>query len=128
MAATETSAAPAATTTAVTSSLNPAAPDQVIVYTAAVVSNPGGGTVTFTDDGLPIAGCGAVALNALTGRATCQTTYPHAGTQLIVAAFNGTPNDSPSTSPTVGVRALVEAIVAAIVVPAERHGECEGKQ
>ena len=107
----------ATTTTTVTSSLNPAAPGQVIVYTAAVVSNPGGGTVTFTDDGLPVAGCNAVALDALTGRATCRTTYRHSGTHLIVAAFNGTPNDSPSTSPTVGVRALVEAIVAAIVVP-----------
>lgn len=74
--------------------------------------------MTFTDDGLPIAGCGAVSLNALTGKATCQTTYPHSGTHLIVAAFNGTLNDSPSTSPGVGVRALVEAIVAAIVVPA----------
>jgi LPXTG-motif cell wall-anchored protein len=87
------------------------------VYTAAVVSNPGAGTVTFTDDGLPIAGCSAVVLNALTGTATCHTSYPRSGTHLIAATFNGTPNDSPSTSPVVGVRALVEAILAAIVVP-----------
>ena len=73
--------------------------------------------MTFTDDGLPIAGCGAVALDALTGIATCQTAYPRSGTHLIAATFNGTPNDSPSTSPTVGVRALVEAILSAIVVP-----------
>jgi len=108
---------PATTTTTVTSSLNPAAPGQTVIYTAAVVSNPGGGTVTFTDAGLPIAGCSAVALDALTGTATCQTTYPRTGTHLIAATFNGTPNDAPSTSPTVGVRALVEAIRAAIVVP-----------
>ena len=108
----------ATTTTTVTSSLNPAAPNQQVVYTAAVVSNPGGGTVTFTDDGLPIAGCSAVALNPLTGTAVCKTTYPHSGTHLIAAAFNGTVNDSPSTSPTVGVLALVEAIQTAIVVPA----------
>jgi LPXTG-motif cell wall-anchored protein len=108
---------PAATTTSVTSSLNPAAPNQAVVYTAAVVSNPGAGTVTFTDDGLPIAGCSAVLLNALTGTATCHTSYPRSGTHLIAATFNGTPNDSPSTSPVVGVRALVEAILAAIVVP-----------
>ncbi|HVC41163.1 MAG TPA: Ig-like domain repeat protein [Candidatus Saccharimonadales bacterium] len=107
----------AATTTTVTSSLNPAAPDQRIVYTAAVVSNPGSGTVTFTDDGLTIAGCSAVPVNALTGAATCETTYPHSGTYLIAAVFNGSANDAPSTSPTVGVRSLVEAIQVAIVVP-----------
>lgn len=125
-ATTSYSVTPATTTTSVTSSLNPAAPDQVVVYTAAVVSNPGGGTVTFTDDGLPIAGCSAVALNALTGTATCRTTYPRSGTHLIAATFNGTPNDSPSTSPLVGVRALVEAIVAAIVVPLTGGGSVSG--
>ncbi len=108
----------ATTSTTVTSSLNPAAPDQTVVYTATVVSNPGGGTIVFTDNGVPIAGCTAVAVNALTGRATCTTTYPHTGTHLIAAAFDGTANYAPSTSPTVGVAALVEAIQTAITIPA----------
>lgn len=108
----------AATATSVTSSLNPAAPGQTIDYTATVVSNPGGGTVTFIDNGVPIAGCAAVPVDALTGKATCTTSYPHSGKHLIAAAFNGTANYAPSTSPTVGVAALVEAIQAAITVPA----------
>ncbi len=107
----------AATTTAVTSSLNPAAPGQAVSYTARVATNPGSGTVSFTDNGLAIAGCTAVPVNPLTGNATCSTTYPDAGTFLIGATFSGNADFAASSAPTSGALVLVEAVDAAVTVP-----------
>jgi hypothetical protein len=82
-----------------------------------VATNPGSGTVSFTDNGLAIAGCTAVPVNPLTGNATCSTTYPDAGTFLIGATFSGNADFAASSAPTSGALVLVEAVDAAVTVP-----------
>lgn len=81
------------TTTSVVSSLNPANTGQTITFTSTTVQVPSGtpvnaGTVAFTNNGVTIAGCGAVAVNA-SGVATCSTTSPQ-GNRNIVATYSGT--------------------------------------
>jgi Bacterial Ig-like domain (group 3) len=117
-AATSLTVTPAATTTRVLSSQNPALPNQRIVYVASVLSNPGSGTVTFSADGAPIAGCVAVPTDPFTGVAICSTSYPTPGTHVIAAMFNGNANFMSSTSPRSGLLALTEVVDAPISVPA----------
>jgi len=86
-------AATTPTTTSVISSLNPANTGATITFTSTTVQVPSGtpvnaGTVAFTNNGVTIAGCGAVAVNA-SGVATCSTTSPQ-GTRNIVATYSGT--------------------------------------
>lgn len=88
-----TAGATTPTSTTVTSSLNPANTGQTITFTSTTVQVPSGtpvnaGTVAFTNNGVTIAGCGAVAVNA-SGVATCSTTSPQ-GTRNIVATYSGT--------------------------------------
>jgi Pullulanase X25 domain len=45
------------TITSLTSSINPVAVGQPVLYTATVTPAPAGGSVTFTDNGAPILGC-----------------------------------------------------------------------
>ena len=79
----------AVTTTTVTSSGNPSAVGQTVTYTATVGPVPDGGTVAFSDDGAPIAGCGAEQVATSTGTATCEMSYKIAGTHPITAAYSG---------------------------------------
>jgi hypothetical protein len=88
------------TTTALVSSASPSAAGQPVTYTATVSPPPDGGTAAFTDNGSPIAGCGAQPVSTSTGQATCQTTPAAAGAHNITAAFNGTGSFTASTSPT----------------------------
>ena len=80
-----------ATTTALVSSANPSAYGATVTFTATVTGAAPTGTVGFTDSGVPISGCGAVALtgsgNART--ATCGTSGLVAGAHLIVASYGG---------------------------------------
>ena len=94
------------TTTAVSASVNPAHVGQAVTYTA-TVTGPSGtlpasdDTVTFTNEGSPIPGCGAVDLSTTAPyTATCPVTYPAtAGSpHAVVAAFNGDPQNAPSSS------------------------------
>jgi len=107
-AATSITVTPALTLTRVLSSQNPGVPNQRISYVARVISNPGSGTMTFTDGGRPIVGCGGVPLDSFTGIAICTTSYPTAGSHVIAATFNGNPNFLASSTPTSGVLALTE--------------------
>ena len=73
----------AATTTVITSSVNPSVTGQSVTYTATVtVSSPGAGTptgtVNFRDDTTTITGCGARALDG-SGQATCVVSYDASG-------------------------------------------------
>jgi Bacterial Ig-like domain (group 3) len=111
-----------ATATAVTSSLNPVGPNQSVVYTARVVPNPGSGTVSFTANGVAIAGCPAVPINPLTGAATCSTTYVAVGTHVIGAAYSGDADYAASSAATSGVLALTETVDAAVTVPSTESG------
>jgi hypothetical protein len=107
----------AATSTTVTSSLNPAVLGQTIVYAARVTSNPGSGLVAFTDNGVAIAGCTGVSLNPLTGGAACSTTSTATGVDTIGATYSGNADFASSSAPTSGVMALTETVDAAVTVP-----------
>jgi Bacterial Ig-like domain (group 3) len=94
----------AATTTSVTSTLNPSTVGQQVTYAATVaVTAPGAGapsgsdTVTFKDGATTLScGSGSTAFNGTT--ATCVVTPTTAGSHSITAAFGGDANYSASTS------------------------------
>jgi len=93
--------APTTTTTALSSSPNPATVGQQVSYTATVSPAPDGGTVAFSDGGGTIFGCGSVAVNTTTGEATCPVTYSTAGSHSITASYSGDGHYSRSSSSTV---------------------------
>ena len=81
----------ALTSTSVVSSANPALTTQNITFTASVTSggNPvTEGSVSFTNNGSPIASCTNVAVNG-SGNAACTTMLPE-GSRTITATFGGT--------------------------------------
>jgi hypothetical protein len=65
------------------------APDNSVTLTANVsaTGNTPGGTVNFTDGGVTIAGCGAVALSG--GSAMCSTAFTTEGIHSLGAAYSG---------------------------------------
>jgi hypothetical protein len=90
-----------ATTTVVTSSVNPSVSGQSLTYTATVSPSPPAagspsGTATFMDGAVNIPGC--VAQPVVAGMATCPVTYPGVGTHAITAVYSGDPNFAASTS------------------------------
>ncbi|MEO8344200.1 MAG: DUF1800 family protein [Betaproteobacteria bacterium] len=72
-------------TTAVTSSANPATAGNTVTFTASVTGNSPTGTVTFTDGGASI-GCNS---RPLSGTATCATAALAVGTHNIMASYSG---------------------------------------
>ena len=91
----------AASTTAVSSSLNPSGSGDAVTFTA-TVSSPAGsgtptGTVTFRDGGTNIAGGTDIALAS--GNATLTTSSLTTGSHSITAVYSGESNRFPSTSP-----------------------------
>lgn len=82
---------PSATTTALGSSTNPAALGATVTYTATVSPTPDAGTVTFSDGGSAIAGCGSVPVSAAAPQAQCSVTYGGGESHAIVAAYSGDP-------------------------------------
>jgi len=93
------------TTTALVSSLNPAAPKQRVTYTA-TVTNPYGrentGTVTFRDGGNSVA-----TVTLANHQAAFSTKYNTTGSHAITATYSGDADSNGSTSPT-----LIENIMA----------------
>jgi hypothetical protein len=87
-----------ATTTTLSSSANPSVTVQAVTYTATISPAPDSGTVSFTDNGSPIAGCSAVPVSGAT--ATCSVNSAKAGGNNIVATFSGSTGFSGSTSAT----------------------------
>ena len=87
----------AATTIAVTSSVNPSTFGQSVTFTATVSSSAGTptGTVTFKDGGSAITGCSNLALSS--GQATCSTSALASGTRTITADYSGDANFNSST-------------------------------
>jgi hypothetical protein len=90
-----------ATTTALTSSVNPSKPGQAVTFTATVTAQPGfdkgppAGTVSFLDGATNI---GNSPLSG-SGVATLTTSALAVGTHSITATYSGDSNFSPSTSP-----------------------------
>jgi hypothetical protein len=90
-------AAPAPTTTTLTSSLNPSSQGQPVTFTATVMSGStavGTGTVTFREGALVLAG--PTAVNG-TGQASFTTSALTAGSHTITATYNGTASFAPSS-------------------------------
>lgn len=101
----------AVTTTIVYSSASPIEAGGKVTYAATVSSSvaglpSAGGTVAFSDDTTPIAGCGAQPVRH--GQATCTVEYPAPGVHAITAAYSGDPVRSASTS-----ASFIEKIVSA---------------
>ncbi len=77
------------TSTALISSPNPVTTGRAVTYTAAVTPTPDGGTVGFSDLGVPIPGCEAVPLSGSSGEAPCTTTYTSGGVHTVQATYSG---------------------------------------
>ena len=85
-----------ATSTTVTSSVNPSVFGQSVQYTASVAGGPvATGTITFRDGGVNIGGCVAVLMTA--GGASCVAS-PTAGVHAITAVYSGDASHAASTS------------------------------
>jgi large repetitive protein len=95
-----------------------------VTYTATVAPTPNGGTVAFTDNSTTLSGCGAVAVNTTTGKASCTTSYSAVGSHTIVATYSGDANFASSNgSLTQHVNAPV---TAQAVLPAMSNGAYGG--
>jgi hypothetical protein len=107
----------AASSVALSSSANPTTTGTPTTYTATVTASNLTGTVLFTDDGVPIAGCEAVAVNG-SAQATCSQTYSDVGTHPIVATYSGTAGVAVSSSAvvteTVDVPTALSALLLAV--------------
>jgi hypothetical protein len=84
---------PGATSTTLTSSVNPSTFGQSVTFTATVAPATATGTVTFLDGGIAI-GTGSV----ISGTATFATTALSVNAHAITAVYGGDSNDSTSTS------------------------------
>jgi hypothetical protein len=93
------SASSSSSATTVTVSPNPTPPVGPVTLTATVIPSNATGSVTFFDNGLPIAGCTTVNLSSAT--ATCATSYTSTGNTAYVAVYSGNSLLSGSTSTTV---------------------------
>jgi hypothetical protein len=94
---------PIGTRVTLTSSANPSVAGQRITYRATVTPAPTGGTVGFTDRGVPITGCAATPLTRrgpASVVATCSATYASASIHPIKAIYTGAGNYLGSQSPT----------------------------
>ncbi len=96
----------ATSTTSLVSSLNPSSVGTSVTFTASVTGKAPTGTVAFTDGGIAIGGCAAVALS---GRAKgkikaktaqCSTSALAAGTHGISATYSGDAANNGSISAT----------------------------
>ena len=91
-----------ATSTSLTSSLNPSLFGTSVTFTGTVSGSAPTGTVAFTSDGSTIAGCGAVGFSAGSANAPsafCSTSILAAGTHNIVASYSGDSGNIASSSP-----------------------------
>ncbi|MFO1305776.1 MAG: FG-GAP-like repeat-containing protein [Burkholderiales bacterium] len=87
-----------ASTTGLTSSANPSVSGALVTFTATVSGTSPSGTVSFTEGGVALAGCGAKALAS--GKATCATSALSVGSHPIVATYAGDANNNGSASVT----------------------------
>ncbi|MBR0345620.1 MAG: Ig-like domain repeat protein, partial [Rudaea sp.] len=110
---------PATSSVVLGSSVNPAVFGQSVTLTAVVTtSNPNaGGTVSFSEGGTALTGCGAIAM-ASGGIAVCQTASLSTGPHALVAAYSGdaaTPASSNAASPL--SQAVIKASTAVTLTP-----------
>jgi len=96
-----------ATTTALSSSLNPSRLGQSVTFTATVSGSSPTGSVQFFNG---MASLGNASLNG--GAATLSTASLTAGTHSITAVYSGDANDMTSTSP-----AVIQTVNAVVILP-----------
>jgi uncharacterized delta-60 repeat protein len=98
-----------ATTTALTSSLDPLPAGQAVTFSAMVASGVTGGTVAFLDGGSAITGCEAVVVGGSggVGMAACTTTALTVGVHPITAQYGGE-----ATRPASGSGLLMQVVNA----------------
>ena len=103
-------ASAAATTTSLSSSLNPAPAGATVSLTATVDGAAPTGTVNFTEGGTSLSGCSAIALTGSgnSRSAVCSTASLASGTHNIVATYGGDAANGSSSS-----AALAQVINAA---------------
>lgn len=87
------------TTTTIASSRNPSLAGAVVAYTAVVTGYLPSGTVSFTDNGVTIAACSAVALpgSSNSRKATCSYTITAKGGHVIAGRYTGDANNLTSS-------------------------------
>jgi len=96
----------ATSTTSLVSSLNPSSVGAIVTFTASVTGKAPTGTVAFTDAGITIGGCAAVALSGRARSKTkaktaqCSTSGLAAGTHSISATYSGDAANNGSISAT----------------------------
>ncbi len=83
-------------TTTLSGSANPGTLGTTVVLTAIVSGTAPTGSVAFTEAGVAVAGCAAVALSGST--ATCNASTLSVGAHSIIASYAGDANNAPSTS------------------------------
>ena len=107
------------TSTAVATSGSPTQTGAQVTYTATVTPAPNGGTVSFTDNGSPVAGCSAAPVSGST--ATCTTTPAAAGAHNVTAAYGGVAAQFyASTSPV--ITQVVTAVPCSALAGCDLHG------
>jgi Bacterial Ig-like domain (group 3) len=79
----------APTATALASTTNPSAIGQQVTYTATVSPMPDGGSIAFSDGASMISDCATVAVQTLTGQATCRVAYQSSESHAIRATYSG---------------------------------------
>ncbi len=115
-----------ATSTALSSSLNPSTFGQSVTFTASVSPSDGGGSVGFYADGSssPISGCGSVPL-ALVGtseQATCTTSALAGGTHAVSATYSGDSAYAASAGSLSGGQVVSPAPLALTVAGTQTYG------
>jgi serine protease len=90
----------AASTTSLSSSLNPATVGTPVTLTASVTGTNPTGTVSLADGGSALSGCTSLALSGSgnTVTAACTTSNLAAGTHSLVASYSGDSANAPSSS------------------------------
>ena len=91
---------PTASTTTLTSSLNPSTAGTSVTFTATVTATAPTGTVNFKDGASSITGCSAISITGSGNvrTAQCATSALAVGTHSIVASYGGDANNAASTS------------------------------
>jgi hypothetical protein len=111
----------AATSTALTASPNPSVVGTVVTFAASVSGSAPGGTLSFTDNGVAVAGCTALALTGSgnTRSATCTAGSLAAGSHTIVARYSG---DAFNAASSATLAQTVSALVNGTNVAAAANG------
>src|SRR5213075_1804024 len=90
----------AATTTTLTSSLNPAPVGSSVTFTANVSGTNPSGRVSFSADGSALSGCSTVAVTGTgnTRTASCSTSALAVGSHSVVATYSGDAGNAGSSN------------------------------